>query len=82
MLPVPASATVPTFLLDRTHVTVAQYRAHVPDYAPRFNGDDLPATEVSWYDAIRYCNARSAAGATGATTRCAARAINPNIRAA
>jgi formylglycine-generating enzyme required for sulfatase activity len=42
-------------------VTQAEYEAVMGTNPSRFQGPDLPVERVSWYDAIRYCNARSEA---------------------
>ncbi len=48
------------FYLGTTEVTQGQYRA-VTDANPSFfkGSDDLPVEQVSWLDAIRFCNALS-----------------------
>lgn len=45
------------YYIDRTEVTVADFRAFRPAYRPAFEGDNLPATNVSWQDAVDYCRA-------------------------
>ncbi len=47
--------TVRFFHIDRTEVTVRSFRRFRPNYKPGFDGDDLPATGVSWADADAYC---------------------------
>lgn len=59
---------VSTFLMDRTEVTVGAYRVCVAQGAcaepglpygdPRFDGEDLPVTHVTWKDAADYCSFR------------------------
>ena len=48
------------FIISVTAVTVAQYRAIVPSGTVTAVGqDNTPIVNVSWYDAINYCNALS-----------------------
>lgn len=57
--------TLSSFDLDRTEVTVADYRrcvsaggcaaADLPPGDPRFDGPDLPVTHVRYDDAVTYC---------------------------
>jgi formylglycine-generating enzyme required for sulfatase activity len=49
------------FHLGVTEVTQGQYRAVTGKSPSKFQGsDDLPAEQVSWYDAVAFCNALSA----------------------
>jgi formylglycine-generating enzyme len=43
------------YYIDRTEVTVLAFRAYRPAYRPQFEGNDLPATNVSWQEAHDYC---------------------------
>jgi formylglycine-generating enzyme required for sulfatase activity len=43
------------YYIDRTEVTVSDFRAYQPHYQPVFDGPDLPATNVSWQEANDYC---------------------------
>ena len=45
--------------VQRCPVTNAEYRRIVPEHAPG-EPDELPVTDVSWVDAIHFCNALSA----------------------
>ncbi|TVR07156.1 MAG: formylglycine-generating enzyme family protein [Phormidium sp. GEM2.Bin31] len=58
------SISVPEFFLGRTPVTQAQWRAvaQLPQIhrslesdPSRFNGDELPVENVTWYDCIEFC---------------------------
>ena len=40
-------------------LTQAQYREITGENPSNFSGDDLPVENISWLDAIRYCNARN-----------------------
>ena len=49
------------FYLGAHEVTQGQYRAVMGENSSRFQGlDDLPVEQVSWFDAVRFCNALSA----------------------
>ncbi len=48
------------FLLASTAVTQGQRRAVMGTNPSRFKGDDLPVEQVSWYDAVEFCNGLSA----------------------
>ncbi|WP_406695166.1 SUMF1/EgtB/PvdO family nonheme iron enzyme [Singulisphaera sp. Ch08] len=48
------------FYLGATEVTQGQYRAITGESPSKFEGsDDLPVEQVSWFDAVRFCNALS-----------------------
>jgi len=47
------------FWIGRFPVTQKAYREYRTEHRTPFDGDDLPVTMVSWYDAVRYCNWRS-----------------------
>lgn len=53
--------TVSDFYISRYEVTQAEYQAVMGENPSSFEGGQLPVDSVSWMDAIRYCNARSAA---------------------
>ena len=44
------------FLMSRTEVTQAQWKAVMGANPSAFKGDSLPVENVSWYDAAAYCN--------------------------
>lgn len=49
------------FAIGATEVTQAQYEKTLGCNPSHFRGNDRPVENVSWSDAIRYCNARSLA---------------------
>lgn len=51
--------TVGDFYMSAYELTQAQYREITGENPSNFSGDDLPVENISWLDAIRYCNARS-----------------------
>lgn len=54
-------ATVPSpLMVQRCPVTNGEYRRLVPEHAPG-EPDELPVSDVDWFDAIRFCNAMSEA---------------------
>jgi formylglycine-generating enzyme required for sulfatase activity len=52
---------VSDFLMGAAEVTQAQYEAIMSSNPSIYKGADRPVENVSWWDAIRYCNRRSAA---------------------
>ena len=61
--------TVSSFYMGRYEVTQKEYQAVMGTNPSNFKGDNLPVENVSWYDAIEYCNKRSQiAGLTPAYT--------------
>jgi formylglycine-generating enzyme required for sulfatase activity/TolB-like protein len=48
------------FLISKTEVTQAQYRAVTGKNPSTFPGDDSPVENVNWYTALEYCNDLSA----------------------
>lgn len=58
------SVRVASFMMGRTPVTRGQWRAVIDEvpgaWAENGGDDNLPATHVDWYQAIRFCNALSA----------------------
>jgi len=51
--------TVSSFYMGKHEVTQAEYQELIGAIPSGFKGDDLPVENVSWYDAIEYCNKRS-----------------------
>lgn len=49
------------FFISRTEVTQSEWNRHMKAVKFSVNGENLPADNVSWYDAVQYCNARSEA---------------------
>lgn len=49
------------FQIDSFETTQSRYRALMGRNPSKFQGDSLPVTDVSWFDALLYCNARSRA---------------------
>jgi len=47
------------FWMAESEVTQRQYRNLMGTSPSYFNGDDLPVEQLSWYDAVAYCNALS-----------------------
>jgi formylglycine-generating enzyme required for sulfatase activity len=51
--------TVSSFYMGAYEVTQAEWVAVMGSNPSYSAGDDLPVEQVSWYDAVAYCNARS-----------------------
>ncbi|MDR1837187.1 MAG: formylglycine-generating enzyme family protein [Treponema sp.] len=51
--------TVNSFSMSRHEVTQREYQEIMGTNPSNFRGDDLPVENVSWYDAVEYCNRRS-----------------------
>ncbi len=47
--------TLRSFFIDHTEVTIGVFRAHRASYAAPFAGDRMPATNVSWHEAVAFC---------------------------
>lgn len=51
--------TINDFYISRYEVTQAEYKSVMNNNPSNFHGDDLPVENVSWLEAVKYCNARS-----------------------
>lgn len=51
--------TLNTFFISKCEVMQDEYQRVMGKNPSHFNGNNLPVTTVSWYDAIEYCNKRS-----------------------
>ena len=53
------NVTVDSFYMAKSEVSQEEYRAVMGADPSDTNGDTLPVTNITWYDAIEYCNKRS-----------------------
>ena len=53
------SVTVSSFYMCKHEVTQKEWSAVMGSNPSEFKGDNKPVEEVTWYDAIEYCNKRS-----------------------
>lgn len=53
------TVTVSDFYMSIYEVTQAEYLEIMESNPSNFKGDELPVENVTWLDAVRYCNARS-----------------------
>lgn len=53
------TVTVSDFYMNIYELTQAEYREITEENPSSFSGDDLPVENISWLDAVLYCNARS-----------------------
>ena len=53
--------TLSAFYVDPHEVTQQDYQAVMGTNPSHFRGDNLPVEQVTWYDAINYCNKLSEA---------------------
>jgi formylglycine-generating enzyme required for sulfatase activity len=51
--------TVSSFYMGKYEVTQKEYQAIMENNPSHFKGDNLPVEQVSWFDAVNYCNKRS-----------------------
>ena len=51
--------TVSSFYMGKYEVTQKEYQEVMGSNPSYFKGDNLPVENVSWYDAVEYCNKRS-----------------------
>ncbi len=55
------SVTVDSFYMDEKELTQSEYQSVMGNNPSENVGDDMPVENVTWYDAIEYCNKRSQA---------------------
>ncbi len=56
---IPTDISVSEFIISKTEVTQKEFQ-EIMDYNPSHHkGPDLPVENISWWEAIRYCNLRS-----------------------
>jgi formylglycine-generating enzyme required for sulfatase activity len=48
--------TVSSFYMGKYQVTQSEYKAVIRTNPSHFRGDNLPVENVSWFDAVEYCN--------------------------
>jgi formylglycine-generating enzyme required for sulfatase activity len=53
------TVTVKSFYLGKYEVTQKEWAEVMGSSPSRFKGDNLPVENVSWFDAVEYCNKRS-----------------------
>lgn len=53
------SVTVSDFYISPYELTQAEYQAVTGENPSSFSGENLPVENISWLDAVSYCNARS-----------------------
>jgi formylglycine-generating enzyme required for sulfatase activity len=53
------TVTIRSFFMGKYDVTQGEWTAVMGDNPSNFKGDTLPVENVSWYDAVAYCNALS-----------------------
>lgn len=53
------TVTVSDFYMSAYELTQAEYQEIMGENPSSFSGEDLPVENVSWLDAVSYCNARS-----------------------
>ncbi|MDR3363269.1 MAG: SUMF1/EgtB/PvdO family nonheme iron enzyme [Desulfovibrio sp.] len=51
--------TVGDFYIGKNEVTQREYKEIMSDNPCNFKNDDLPVENVTWHEAVQYCNARS-----------------------
>lgn len=51
--------TLSDFYIGRYEVTQAEYKSLMNENPSNFKGDNLPVENISWLDAVKYCNERS-----------------------
>ena len=53
------SVTVDSFYMAKTELSQKEYQDVMGNNPSENKGDNLPVTDITWYDAIQYCNALS-----------------------
>lgn len=53
------TVTVSDFYMSAYELTQAEYQEMTGENPSSFSGEDLPVENISWLDAVSYCNARS-----------------------
>lgn len=53
------TVTVSDFYMSVYELTQAEYQEVIGENPSSLSGEDLPVENISWLDAVRYCNARS-----------------------
>ncbi len=51
--------TVSSFYISKCEVTQKEYREVMGKNPSKFKGDDLPVEQISWFDAVEFCNKKS-----------------------
>jgi len=74
---VPVTVTIPAFRIGATEVTQADFEAVTGFNPSHHRGADLPVENVTWWDAIRYANMRSAREGLAPAYDLATGSLNP-----
>ena len=53
------TVTVGNFYMSKTEISQKEYQEIMGVNPSEMQGDDLPVTNITWYDAVQYCNAKS-----------------------
>jgi formylglycine-generating enzyme required for sulfatase activity len=76
------TVTVSSFYMSKYEVTQKEWRDIMGNSPSYFKGDTLPVEQVSWYEAVEYCNRRSVKeGLTPAYGGSASTGISCNFKA-
>lgn len=51
--------TLPDYFIGKYAITQKEYRDATGDAPSNFSGDNLPVENVTWFEAVRFCNALS-----------------------
>ena len=74
------TVTASDFYMSRFELTQKEYREVMGENPSNFTGDDLPVENISWYDAIAYCNARSKKRDSHLPTRLTEQPLHGTVR--